>query len=81
MGKQVEYQAEYTDTFAGEANYCWVTKRTFFADGDISDLAIVRRAKALLGLSGIRCKREDWGDTIALYPCGSNTVVFVSAIY
>tara|TARA_R100001244_G_scaffold109624_2_gene81126 strand:- start:54 stop:299 length:246 start_codon:yes stop_codon:yes gene_type:complete len=81
MSDEIEIQAEYTDTFGGDANYSWVTRKTFFAKGDISDLAIVRRAKALLGLSGVRCKREDLGETIALRPQGSCTIVFINSIY
>jgi hypothetical protein len=39
---------------------------------------LVRRAKAALGLTGVRCNREDRGDTIALRPRGSCTVVFIN---
>lgn len=73
----MKYRAELTDTFGGEANYSWVTRREFEAPEGISDLALVRRAKRELGLSGVRCRREDFGDTIALYPQGSCTVAFI----
>ena len=44
---------EYTDLFAGEANYCW-TRRFDFDCTDMTDLQIIRRAKSELGISGKR---------------------------
>lgn len=35
-----------------------------------SDLAVVRKAKELAGYSGVSCRREEYGDTIALTPVG-----------
>lgn len=72
---------ELTDTFGGEANYSWVKRASFDADEDASDLAIVRKAKAEIGLSGIRCKRRDFGDMIELRPQGYCTVAFISFDY
>ena len=70
------YEYEYTDTFAGEANYAWVHRGTVEAP---NDRTAVRRAKAAVGLTGVRCRREEWGGTvIALYPVGSCTVLFVT---
>lgn len=69
---------ELTDTFGGEANYSWVKRSTFDLDDNASDLAIVRKAKAEIGLSGIRCKRHDFGDMIRLTPRGSARVVFIT---
>jgi hypothetical protein len=51
----MKFRAELTDTFGGEANYSWVRRVEIEAPADISDLALVRRAKAALGLSGVRC--------------------------
>jgi len=70
--------AEYTDTFAGEANYAWVRRRTVDVPDNASDRMIVRRAKAALGLAGVRCRRTDIGETIELRPVGSCTVVFIT---
>lgn len=67
---------EHTDTFGGEANYCWT--RRWHTAKELTDLQLVRLAKKLTGLTGIRCRREDMGDTIALYPQGICQVVFVS---
>lgn len=90
------YDVEYTDTFAGEANYCWVVRKTVTmpelthygytgsADGSYAKAnsahrrELVKRAKAALGLTGVRCEREDWGDTLKLIPRGSATVIFIT---
>jgi hypothetical protein len=77
----MDYQVEYTDTYGGEANYCWVKRATVEASDSLNDLALVRRAKAAIGLSGVRCRREDWGETIALRPYGSCTILFITPIY
>lgn len=87
------YNVEYTDTFGGEANYCWVERvkvrvlelthfgydgATGYAEAnERMERTLVRRAKAALGLQGVRCKRDDMGETIVLRPCGSSTVVFI----
>lgn len=68
--------AEMTDTFCGEANYSWVRRAECDADG-LSDLAIVRRIKRQLGIDGVRCTRETWGETIVLRPIGVCAVIFI----
>ena len=68
------YSYEYTDTFGGEANYCWVNRGELQGK---TDAARVREAKAAVGLTGVRCRREDFGDAIALYPAGCCTVLFI----
>lgn len=77
---QTNIQYEYTDTFGGEANYSWVKRGTIKTKPgeNFSDLAAVRRVKKALGLYGVRCKKVDLGDAIALYPSASCTVVFIS---
>jgi hypothetical protein len=77
----VKFQAEYTDTMGGEANYSWVRRAEFSLPDDASDLRIVRRAKAELGLTGQRCRRFDLGEAIELRPYSECTVVFISPIY
>lgn len=67
---------EHTDTFGGEANYCWAKR--WHLNREMSDLALVRLAKELTGLTGIPCRREDMGDSIALYPRGICQVVFIA---
>ena len=69
---------EYTDTFAGEANYSWVKRASVLANDNLSDLAIVRRAKMWAGLNGCRAKVENYGETIAIRPQGMATVLFIT---
>lgn len=68
---------EYTDTFGGEANYCWVRSYSFLI-GDRSPLAIVRKAKKLIGINGEKCKVTDLGDMIEIRPIGHNTIAFIT---
>jgi len=77
----MNYQAELTDLFCGEANYSWCDRHEISLEAGASELAIVRAAKAALGISGCRCKRETWGETIALRPYGSLTIAFITPIY
>ena len=69
------FKVEVTDTFGGESNYSWVHRHEI--KGEMSDLALVRRAKALEGWNGIRCRREDYGDMIVLRPQGMCMVMFI----
>ena len=66
---------EVTDTFGGEANYCWV--RRYTVEG-ATERAIVRKAKALEGWQGWACRKDDFGDTVALYPRGACIVMFIN---
>lgn len=77
MPEQITAEAEYTDTFGGEANYSWVKRVKVTAN---TELGLVRRAKEALGLSGVRCKREEIGESIVLRPYRSCTVVFINPI-
>lgn len=77
----ITFSVELTDLFCGEANYSWCRRYEISLKAGASELAIVRAAKAALGISGCRCKREDWGETIALKPYGSLTIAFITPIY
>jgi hypothetical protein len=72
------YDITHTDTYGGDPNYSWVTKAEIVAPGDASELTIVRRAKAAIGLTGVRCRRGDIGGDLTLHPVNSCTVVFIS---
>lgn len=88
------FNYEYTDTFAGEANYSWVKRGTvtvadlvhFGYDGGTNyveantrqNRAVVRAVKAALGLTGMRCVRVVNGDVITLRPVGRCSVIFIS---
>ena len=90
----MQFSYEYTDTFGGDANYSWVKRGTvsvpelthYGYDGSSgytrADKAqsrqVVRLVKAAIGLTGVKCRREVWGDTIVLYPYGANCVVFIN---
>jgi hypothetical protein len=77
----IEFEFEHTDTFGGEANYSWVTRKIIKLPRDISDQKLVRRAKRELGLTGIRHTREDMGETIKLKLHGYHQVVFITPRY
>ena len=66
---------EYTDTFGGEANYCWVNRFDFDCDG-MSNRAIIRKAKKMLGLQGVRSVRGWDNEDIARY--FKSTVLFIN---
>lgn len=69
------YQYEYTDTFGGEANYCWVNRGMVYAT---SLKQAARKARAELGLTGIKGDiKWNLGDDMAWIPRGSCTVLFV----
>lgn len=71
------FKIEVTDTFGGEANYCWV-RRYEIKEPVKSDLALVRRAKALAGWSGLRCRTANYGNTsFTLRPFGMCQVMFI----
>ncbi len=91
-----KYEVEYTDTFAGEANYCWVKRETVTmpkltdygytgsADGSYAKAnkvytrELMRKAKAAVGLTGVRGVKHDHGDMIEFRPYGMATVMFVN---
>lgn len=72
------YDVELTDTFGGEANYSWVVRKALPITDNMSDLALVRRAKKVLGINGLRCSVENYGDVIQLKPYRALVVAFIS---
>jgi len=73
-----KYNYEYTDTFGGEANYCWVIRGKVLAKDWKS---AVRKVKAEIGLTGVRCKKEEYGNMLRLTPYGMCQTVFISESY
>ena len=72
-------QIEHTDTFGGEANYCWVKRAHIAAkDENLSNRAIVRRIKAWAGFTGHRCETSIHGDMIEIRPRGVCQVIFAN---
>lgn len=93
----MNYSIEYTDTFAGEANYCWVKRASvampelthYGYDGGsnyckankIYQRELMKRAKAAVGLTGARGRVTSYGETIEFRPHGCATVLFITANY
>ena len=77
--KKDTFTAEYTDLFGGEANYSWARRATIPATE--SRRALMRRAKAALGLSGVRGRSHDYGDMLEFRPYRSGTVMFITFDY
>lgn len=91
------YTVEYTDTFAGEANYGWLRRATvsvpelthYGYDGaqgyakanKRAERELMRRAKAAVGLTGVRGVKHSTGDMIEFRPYGSCTVMFITLEY
>ena len=72
------WDIEVTDTFGGEANYCWVYWYAISMPDDISDLALVRRIKAAAGYSGIRGQTYVSGDFVEIRFPGRCVVIFAN---
>lgn len=68
------YSYEYTDTFGGERNYCWV-KRGKVEAKDIRHA--MRRARAAIGATGCRGDLEDIGGSLSWTPRGMCCVLDV----
>lgn len=88
------YELEITDTFGGDANYCWVYRDTinmpelthYGYDGStnyckankVFRRELVKKAKAIAGWTGRRCEVSEFGDTIEIRPRGAAMVAFVT---
>lgn len=74
------WHIEHTDTFGGEANYCW--KRELDLPDNTSKTAAIRRAKAFAGFTGwCRTWVHDYGDMVEIRPTqasGVCQVVFIT---
>jgi len=66
-----------TDTFGGEANYGWVNFHQFNVKDTISQRSIVRKAKSLANMTGVKADTYDYGDSITIKPRGYNQIIFV----
>jgi hypothetical protein len=89
-----KWNVEYTDTFAGEANYCWVKRAVvempelthygydggtnYSAANNVYRRELMRRAKAAVGLTGIRGVTDWIGDWGEFRPYGMATVLLIS---
>lgn len=78
MTDSITWTAELTDTFGGEANYSWVRRETFSLPAGAADRTIVRAGKAAAGLTGTRCRTENYGDSFTIRPYGACVVLFIT---
>jgi hypothetical protein len=69
---------EITDTFGGEANYSWVRRATFQFKSNITEKALIRKAKKWAELSGVRCDVDNYGEMISIKPKDRAWVVFIT---
>ena len=69
---------EITDTFGGEANYSWWKRESMEVIECLSRAVLVRKAKALMGWTGLRCVTTDYGLMIELRPQGMCQVMFIT---
>jgi hypothetical protein len=72
------FSVEMTDTFAGEANYCWVRRAEIDAPSDAPAALLIRRAKKALGLAPCRHRTQDWGDLIRLDLQNNPICIFIT---
>jgi len=73
------YRIEVTDTFAGEANYCWVKRGTTKAK---TRRGIIRAVKRAAGWEGwCRVRLDSWcGDTIVIRPTDSSGILQIAFV-
>jgi hypothetical protein len=83
------YDAEMTDTFGGEANYCWVKRaivpvkqstyrmRNVVKERAYREARIRREVKKALGISGVAGRWESNGGHRVFHPYGLCRIVFV----
>ena len=74
MSGLVKYTYEYTDTFGGERNYCWVNRGEVNAR---SAKHAMRLARACVGLTGCRGRYSDVGYYAEWVPNNCCTVLSV----
>jgi hypothetical protein len=81
MTDTITWNVEYTDTYGGEANYCWVNRQDIETPRNAKQALIMRRAKASVGLTGARGRTYWHGDSGEFRPYRSCTVMFVTFPY
>ena len=75
----MRYDIEMTDTFGGEANYCWVRRAEIeVPDGTDTSRIIVRRAKKALGITGRHKLITASEDLIRLDLAGACICIFIT---
>jgi hypothetical protein len=69
------YHIQLTDTFGGDANYCWIRNGTTKA---LKQRTVVRDVKRFAGWTGIRCEVTDSMDGYVVRPRGICQIAFVT---
>ena len=70
----IKATVQVTDTIGGEANYAWGHEWSVKAR---TEKGLIRAAKKAAGWTGIRCRKANIGEMIALYPAGMCQVMFI----
>jgi hypothetical protein len=78
MPKTASFDVEVTDTFGGEANYCWVKRYVITVPFSASRKSIVREAKKAAEWTGVKCRTSDIGDSYEVRPVGVHQVMFIN---
>ena len=75
--KMMKVVVTQTDTFGGEANYSWANRYEFAIHKSASQRNIVRKAKSLAGMTGVKSDTYDYDMGLTIKPRGYNQVIFV----
>jgi hypothetical protein len=75
--KMMKVVVTQTDTFGGEANYSWANRYEFVINQNTSQRNITRKAKALVGMTGVKADTYDYDTGLTIKPRGYNQVIFV----
>ena len=75
--KMMKVTVTQTDTFNGEANYSWANRYEFAINSEASQRNIVRKAKFLAGMTGVKADTFDYDSGLTIRPRGYNQVIFV----
>lgn len=75
--KMMKVVVTQTDTFGGEANYSWANRYEFAIHKSASQRNIVRKAKSLAGMTGVKSDTYDYDVGLTIKPRGYNQVIFV----
>ena len=74
MKNKIKATVEITDTYGWDANYSWVRRTEIRYH---TERELIRAAKKFAGWTGIRCGKENYGETIILRPQGICQVMFI----
>lgn len=73
-----KFNVEFTDTFGGEANYCWVNRKEITVKENATQSQIMRAAKRAVCITGCKGVTESYGDGYTFKPYGQCTILFVN---